>query len=166
MPMTTHAAAANVAIAPVARQVTVNLAQADAFELFTGGLSRWWPLATHSCAGAAALRVDVEPRVGGQVIEKAHDGSTALWGTVLVWEPPARFAMTWHPGSAAERSTRVDVEFRALDAQRCQVDLVHSGWEARGDEAATVRGRYDGGWVSVLERYVQASADLARDARR
>jgi hypothetical protein len=145
-------------IAPVVKRLTVDLAQADAFELFTAGLSRWWPLATHSCAGAAADSVAIEPCAGGEVIERARDGSTARWGTVLVWDPPARFAMTWHPGSPPEQATRVDVAFNALDERRCVVELVHGGWEARGAEAETVRARYDGGWVAVLDRFAKATA--------
>lgn len=40
------------AISPVVKQVAVRLPPAEAFELFTHGLSRWRPLAMHSCARA------------------------------------------------------------------------------------------------------------------
>lgn len=144
-------------IAPVRKQVTVRLAQRDAFELFTVGLSRWWPLATHSCAQSNALRVVIEPRAGGAVLEHARDGTTAPWGTVLVWDPPRQFAMTWHPASDPRQATRVDVEFLDAGQGLCRVELVHSGWEARGMEAGPVRDRYDGGWVVVLAAYEAAA---------
>jgi hypothetical protein len=144
-------------LAPVRKQITVRLAPHDAFELFTAGLSRWWPLATHSCAQANALRVIIEPRAGGAVLEHARDGSTAPWGTVLVWDPPRQFAMTWHPASAPERATRVDVQFSDAGLGMCRVDLVHSGWDARGAEAGAVRDRYEGGWNGVLAAFEAAA---------
>jgi Activator of Hsp90 ATPase homolog 1-like protein len=143
--------------APVRKQLTVRLAQQEAFELFTAGLSRWWPLATHSCSQANALRVVIEPRAGGSVLEYARDGSTATWGTVLVWDPPRRFAMSWRPGSVPEQATRVDVSFSDAGQGMCRVELVHSGWEARGAEADTVRSRYDGGWNVVFAAYEAAA---------
>ena len=144
-------------LAPVVKSTVVALDPAAAFELFTAGLTRWWPLATHSCAGAAAREVTIEPRVGGRVIEYANDGSVAPWGTVLAWEPPHRFAMTWHPQTDPAQATRLEVRFSSVDEGRCQVELSHDGWQARGDAAATVRERYDGGWVAVLQRYAAAA---------
>lgn len=37
-------------------------------------------------------------RQGGRVTERLRDGSEAVWGALLVWEPPDRLVMTWHPG--------------------------------------------------------------------
>lgn len=142
--------------APVVKQMRLGLDPAAAFELFTAGMSRWWPLATHSCARAEARRVEVEPRVGGFVLEHAADGSSAPWGTVLAWEPPHRFAMSWHPGIDAARATRLEVEFRP-DGEGCAIRLVHGGWEARGDDGPALRQRYDGGWVTVLDRFAAAA---------
>jgi uncharacterized protein YndB with AHSA1/START domain len=142
---------------PVIKSLVVALDPPSAFELFTTGLARWWPLATHSCAGAAARDVTIEPRVGGRVVEHADDGSTAPWGTVLAWEPPHRFAMTWHPQADPVQATRLEVRFSAAHERGCRVELVHDGWQVRGDAAAAVRERYDGGWVEVLQRYAIAA---------
>jgi hypothetical protein len=144
------------AIAPVCRSVTVRLRPLEAFALFTEELSRWWPLATHSCTGVKARRVVIEPRVGGAVTEHAADGATAPWGRVLSWEPPAHFAMSWHPATPEREATRVDVRFCDAGDGLCRVDLVHSGWEARVDRPAA-RERYDRGWVTVLASYAAAA---------
>jgi uncharacterized protein YndB with AHSA1/START domain len=144
-------------LAPVVKSLVVGLEPTAAFELFTTGLARWWPLATHSCAGAAARDVAIEPRVGGRVIEYANDGSTAPWGTVLAWEPPHRFEMTWHPQTDSAQATRLEVRFSAAHEGGCRIELVHDGWQARGDTAVAVRERYDGGWVAVLQRYATAA---------
>jgi len=93
----------------VVKSIVVRLRPEQAFELFTAGLSRWWPLKTHSCAGVDALRVDIEPRVGGQVLEQARNGTQAPWGTVLAWDPPRHFAMTWHPAAGPAEATRLEV---------------------------------------------------------
>ena len=144
-------------LAPVIKSLVVALDPPAAFELFTAGLTRWWPLATYSCAGAVAREVTIEPRVGGRVIEYANDGSAAPWGTVLAWEPPNRFAMTWHPQTDPAQATRLEVRFSGADEGGCRVELAHDGWEARDEAAAAVRERYDGGWIAVLQRYAAAA---------
>jgi uncharacterized protein YndB with AHSA1/START domain len=151
------AAGCRVAPPPVVKRIAVRLAPDGAFDLFTREISRWWPLRTHSCAADDAVSVQIEPRVGGRIIEYARDGSTAPWGTVLAWEPPRRFAMTWHPMSDPAQATRVEVSFTSDAAGGCQVELVHSGWEARGVDADTWRTRYEGGWEGVLDCYLQAT---------
>lgn len=142
---------------PVVKSLRVALPPSAAFELFTRELARWWPLATHSCAGADAVDVVIEPHAGGRVTEHARDGRQAPWGTVLAWDPPRHFAMSWHPASDPAMATRVDVRFAAADGGGCRLELIHSGWEVRGGEGAAVRERYDDGWVKVLERYAQAT---------
>jgi uncharacterized protein YndB with AHSA1/START domain len=64
--------------------------------------------------------------------------------------------MTWHPGSDPSRATRVDVTF-SDEGDGCRVELVHSGWEARGAKADDARNAYESGWTGVLERYARAA---------
>ncbi len=150
-------------LAPVEKTRVVGLDPAAAFELFTAGISGWWPLATHSCSRAAARAVAIEPRVGGHVIEYANDGSTARWGTVLAWEPPHRFAMTWHPETDPAQATRLEVRFSATQEGGCQVELIHDGWRVRSD-AEAARDRYDFGWVEVLQRFTAAAEPASQEA--
>lgn len=140
------------AIAPVRKSVRVRTAPARAFELFTRELARWWPLARYSCAGDAAVAVEFDV-AGRQVVETARDGTRHVWGALLEWNPPHSFAMTWHPAQPAEHATRLDVRFVTADGWT-EVQLVHSGWEARGEQAFTARQSYEGGWTAVLEKYV------------
>ena len=136
--------------APVRKTVQVRLAPADAFDLFTRQMSRWWPLARYSCGGADAERVEFDLRAGGQVVEHTKSGQRHVWGTVSAWEPPQRFAMTWHPAHAPEEATHLLVEFAALAGGGTEVRLTHDGWETRGQQA---RDSYDGGWNAVLALY-------------
>lgn len=154
--------AAIVSPPPVLKSVVVALEPRQAFVLFTRDISRWWPLAQYSCAGADAVSVSVEERVGGRVVELAQDGSRHVWGTVQVWDPPRRFAMTWHPQSAPEEATTLAVSFTA-EGNRCRLDLVHSGWERR-PEPERARRNYDGGWDVVLAAYTDRAAQGTEEA--
>jgi hypothetical protein len=139
------------AIAPVEKTVCVRLEPEDAFDLFTRQLTRWWPLAKYSCGGTDALDVHFEQRVGGAVVERTRSGERHIWGTVTLWEPPHRFAMTWHPAVAVEQATRVTVEFAATSDGGTEVRLRHDGWEVRDQKS---RDSYDGGWQGVLALFV------------
>jgi hypothetical protein len=128
----------------------------EAFEMFTKHIAAWWPLATHSVGMEQATAVEIEPRVGGQIVETIADGSTSIWGTVEVWDPPARLRFTWHPGTPAEEATLVEVMFRQAGSGTI-VELIHSGWDSRPD-GATARAQYDTGWDFVFGLYVEAGA--------
>lgn len=146
---------------PLRKQLRVELDAEAAFDLFTLGMSRWWPLATHSCFQGEAQRVEFEPHAGGRVLEHAGDGRSSEWGRVIVWAPPERFSMTWHPANDPSQATHLEVTFTPEGDRTTLVTLVHSGWEARGESAAEVRGQYDKGWDGVLGRYAGACAHQA-----
>ena len=141
---------------PVKHRIVVPLAPADAFELFTADIARWWPFRSHSCAGDDALDVLFEPVVGGAVTEVARDGSRHAWGRLTAWAPPDHFAMTWHPAQPSEFATALAVRFAAV-AEGCEVVIEHGGWAARGDDAGPVRDGYDKGWALVLGCLVDAA---------
>ena len=143
--MSTEAAASTHqgAVAPVRREVRVQCDPDTAFELFTAHLGAWWPLGTHSVFGARGS-VAFED---GVVVER-RGSDQAVWGTVLRWDRPVGFAMTWHPGQGPERATEVAVDF-AVDGDGTLVTLTHTGWE-RLAEPEAARAEYDGGWPLVL----------------
>lgn len=145
---------------PVRHRLELPLAPADAFTLFTAGMARWWPFRGHSCSGERALDVEFEPRVGGAVVEITNDGQRHPWGTVTLWEPPLRLAMTWHPAQPVAHATRLEVSFVPC-AGGCELHLEHGGWEARGDQAADVRDGYQQGWGVVLARLAAAAKEGA-----
>jgi uncharacterized protein YndB with AHSA1/START domain/uncharacterized protein YciI len=131
-------------IPPIRREVLVDAGPKTAFEVFTGRIGAWWPVAGHSVHGAgSAVSFD-----GGRLLERSPAGEECVWGTVTRWEPPHALAFSWHPGAAPETATRVTVTFAAAGRQTL-VTLEHSGWEALADPAAA-RASYDQGWPEVL----------------
>ena len=97
---------------PIRRQVVVPAAADVAFAAFTSEIGSWWPVgAGHSVygdwsTGTVAFR-------DGQLVESGPSGATAVWGTVLDWEPPHRIRLTWHPGSDPAKASEVEVTFAA-----------------------------------------------------
>jgi len=138
-------------LAPVRHEVVVPCHKARAFEIFTQRMAEWWPLDTLSVGMADSAGVEVDARQGGKVAERLRDGGEAVWGTLLVWEPPDRPVMTWHPGHGEDDATEVEVGFSDT-ADGARVALEHRGWERRpGGEA--MRGAYAQGWQPVLAAF-------------
>ena len=141
---------------PVRKSVSVPRGARDAFDIFTRRIERWWPLAKYSCTHERARTVAIEPRVGGLVYEERDDGERFPWGRILVWDPPNRFVMTWHPGRDPDAAQEVEVRFTA-EGSATRVDLEHRNWQKLGADAAKVREAYDGGWPGVLEIFRNAT---------
>ena len=135
-------------LAPVMRTAFVRCTPERAFTAFTDEMSQWWPLHGHSVFLSDAASVTFED---GRLVERSTTGEENEWGTVLSWEPPHSFAITWHPGVNKGTDTVLSVSFRAEDGGT-RVHLEHAGWEAFGDKALERRASYDNasGWNAVL----------------
>lgn len=147
-------------LAPLTKTVVVPCGVERAFALFTSRIGSWWPLATHSVGEQNATGVEMQGRVGGQIVETVADGSTHVWGTLTDWEPPHRVAFTWHPGQEPDVATRVEVRF-AAEGSGTRLTLVHTGWANRPD-GGRARGGYDSGWEVVLAHLTAALEGAGR----
>ncbi|MFN8566257.1 MAG: SRPBCC domain-containing protein [Kouleothrix sp.] len=87
----------------------------------------------HSRSGDPRTTVLLERYVGGRLYERTPNGVEYVWGVVLVWEPPQRFAYHWHLGGGPAQPTRVDVSFTALDSAQTRVEVLHRGPELIGE---------------------------------
>jgi uncharacterized protein YciI len=134
-------------VPPIRREILVDANPATAFEIFTAGIGRWWPLDKLSLHGQHSTVAFTD----GRIVESSPDGETVVWGSVTRWEPPGVVAFTWHPGYSADRASHVEVTFAAAEGQTL-VRLEHTGWEAFADPAAA-REEYDHGWPIVLDGY-------------
>lgn len=144
-------------VEPLRKSVTVPACPPRAFEVFTAHFGEWWPLATHSVGLGQAAGVTFGDSAGGAITETLADGTTSVWGTVTVWEPPGRVAFTWHAGTPEAEATQVEVTFTPDGPDRTVVRLVHSGWERRPDGAAAREG-YDSGWEPVIGSFAELAA--------
>jgi uncharacterized protein YndB with AHSA1/START domain len=135
------------------KSLVVNCNRGRAFEVFTREIGSWWPTdSCHSIGGEKIVDVVFEERVGGRIFERYGDGGECDWGSVLLWEPPERFVMKWHPGRDDSRATELEVRF-AAEGERTRVDLEHRGWEVYAAEADEAQQSYDCGWDAVLGHY-------------
>jgi uncharacterized protein YndB with AHSA1/START domain len=151
-------------IPPVAKNIIVARAQADAFRLYTEEFGKWWPFATHSLGGDKVETATMETRLGGRIFERWKDGSLHHWGEILAWEPPHRVVHSWHVGHPAHEASEVELRFVALSPRLTRVELEHRHWEKMsGEKAREVRERYDNGWETVLIKGFGAFAGSAEE---
>jgi uncharacterized protein YndB with AHSA1/START domain len=145
-------------IPAVEKTVTVSLAQAAAFERFTRQITSWWPLAKFSIGNNAAATVAFEPlATGGKLVEHWPTGEAHVWGTITVFEPPARLSFTWHVGKSEDTAQLIEVFFSPDGTGSTLVRLVHTGWERLGEAAQETRDSYDRGWIFVLDCFAATS---------
>ena len=162
--MTTTATATS--IEPVRKTIRVQAPPAHAFEVFTAGLTRWWPL---DCGIGPKPRTKVlmEPRLGGRWLEISDQGAETCVATITTWEPPHRVVMLWQVNAQWKPDptmrSEVDVRFTADGPDRTMVELLHHKFETMGAEAgASMRKDVDGGWLRHMEQF---AAEAARSSR-
>ena len=142
----------------VRASVVVRAPIEHAFEVFTSDIGSWWP-DSHHIGSVPMVAAYIEPRVGGRWYELGDDGSECLWGVVLAWDPPKHVALSWHLDGdfrydpEITRSSRVDVRFRALDADTTLVELEHSGLDHHGPGWQRLQGPITRGWAFILGRF-------------
>jgi uncharacterized protein YndB with AHSA1/START domain len=157
----TEQATANV----VRHSVTVPIDPDGAFRLFTEEIGTWWPSDSHKLSEGPITEV-FEPREGGRWYELAEDGGQCTIGTVLVWEPPARFVLAWQLTPEWEhepdldRATQVEVTFVPEPDRGTRVTLEHRGFESYGEPGGGMRDSVgsEGGWPGLVHRYAEVAA--------
>ena len=156
-----------ITVAPVRKSVRVDAGAARAFDVFTAGLTRWWPR-THHIGAAAMKDAVIEPRVGGRWYERGDDGSTCDWGHVLVWEPNSRLVLTWDINADfqydPELRTEIEVRFIADADGSTRVELEHRRLDRFGARREEMRTIFDktGDWGQLLASFAQRAETSAK----
>jgi uncharacterized protein YndB with AHSA1/START domain len=99
--------------------------------------------------------------VGGNIYDRAVDGSECRWARILVFEPPDRVVFSWDisPHWQIERNpdltSEVEVRFFAETSERTRVELEHRNLDRHGAGWESVRDGIDNeaGWPLYLKRY-------------
>ena len=121
--------------------VTVAVAPAAAFDVFTRETDLWWRRGlAYRVGGRHPGTLMFEPRVGGRLFESFDtDGGKQVfeYGRITVWQPPSRLVFEWRNSNFVDSEvTEVEVLFEAVDAGT-RVTLHHRGWAAlRNDHPA------------------------------
>jgi uncharacterized protein YndB with AHSA1/START domain len=146
------------AVQPVRRQIVVAAPQEACFEMFTGGIDRWWPRSHH--IGDADLEAAIlEPREGGRWYARHVDGSETRTGYVMAWEPPERVVLAWQIDADWRYDptlvTAVEVRFVAEAPDRTRVELEHRDLDRFGPQAEKMRATFEGpgAWEGILSDF-------------
>jgi len=148
--------------APVRKSIFVNASQAQAFDVFTSGIGRWWPK-SHKIGPADLVRPVIEPKDGGRWYELDSDGSECDIGQVAAWEPPARLLLIWQLTAEFKFDPNLMTEVEVLftpEGSGTRVNLEHRNLERLGDTAEGFREAIDapGGWSGLLALYAEEAA--------
>jgi len=155
---------------PVRQSTLVRASAQHTFTTFVTTIGAWWPAQPFSAGKDRVREITVEQRQGGRVYETWDDGTDVDWGTLVTWQPPERFAMTW-TGTPAR--TEVEFTFAALGPALTRVTVEHRCWEALTDEQLAedcalpggyASGAYSRGWATILASLARAVTSGAHPA--
>jgi hypothetical protein len=144
---------------PVRQSTLVRSDASHTFDVMVRTIGAWWPVQPMSFGKERVRDVTIEQRAGGRIYETWHDGTTVDWGEMLVWEPPARFVMSW---LGTPEPTEVELSFNALGPALTRVSVEHRGWEALSEEQLSEdcaapggyrSGAYSTGWIRILSAF-------------
>ena len=144
----------------VRRQIVVPAPIERAFAVFTERFGDFKP-PEHTLLGAPIAETVFEPRVGGNILDRAEDGSECRWARILAYEPPNRVVFSWDISpqwrieTDPEQTSEVEVRFIAETPLRTRLELEHRRIERHGPGWEAVIQGVDGdqGWPLYLTRY-------------
>lgn len=148
------------AVQPVRVDTIVDVPIERAFELFVTRFDDVKPK-EHNLMPVPIAETVFEPRVGGNIYDRADDGTECRWSRVLAYEPPNRLLFSWDINGQWQietdpaKTSEVEVVFTAESDGRTRVRLEHRNFDRHGDGAAAVRTgvESDGGWPLYLRQY-------------
>ena len=140
------------------KSVTLPLAPAAAFDLFTQKIGEWWPPDRRHTQDP---RSEIFLLATGRFYERARDGREVELGYVRSWDVPNRILLDFFIATGPERPTEVEIAFVSRGAGT-EVTVMHRprpSSEALWSERAP---RYESSWDVVLSAlYLAAGACLS-----
>ena len=144
----------------VRKQITVEAAIDKAFAVFTERFGDFKP-PEHNLLNARIAETVFEPYVGGNIVDRAVDGSECRWARILAYEPPDRVVFSWDISPRWQivtdhnQASEVEVRFFIEAPGRTRLELEHRHIDRHGPEWQAVTDGVDGdeGWPLYLARY-------------
>jgi hypothetical protein len=149
-------------IGVVRKEIVVHSPIDRAFDVFTTRFGDFKP-PEHNLLGAPLAETVFEPWVGGNIFDRAVDGSECRWARILADEPPDRAVFSWDisprwqletdPSQTSE--VEVEVRFYSDTPEWTRLELEHRHIDRPGPEWQAVTDGVDGdeGWPLYLVRY-------------
>lgn len=147
-------------VAPVHKQVVVEVPAPRAFETFTARMGTWWH-PDHRLGDEPFAEIVIEPWVAGRWYEVDARGRERQWGRVLVWSPPVRVVLAWQLDADwnydPALETELEIRFSSRSPTSTLVELEHRHLERLGRRSLDVRASLSGpdGWSGLLERFAR-----------
>jgi uncharacterized protein YndB with AHSA1/START domain len=150
----------------VRQHVVVDAAIGRAFSVFTERFGDFKPR-EHNLLNAPIAETVFEPWVGGNIVDRAVDGTECRWARILVYEPPVRLVFSWDISpqwsivTDPDMTSEVEVRFDAETPERTRVELEHRHLDRHGPGWEAVADGVDGdeGWPLYLARYAALAAE-------
>jgi uncharacterized protein YndB with AHSA1/START domain len=144
----------------VHKEIVVDVPVEQAFSAFTERFGEIKP-AEHNLLGAPIAETVFEARVGGNIYDRATDGTECRWARVLVFDPPRRVVFSWDIGPTWQLETEpanaseVEVRFIEVSADRTRLELEHRHIDRHGPGWEALAGGVDNeqGWLLYLKRF-------------
>jgi uncharacterized protein YndB with AHSA1/START domain len=154
--------------ATVRKQVVVDVPIEHAFMVFTERFGDFKP-PEHTLLATPIAETVFEARVGGNIVDRAVDGSECRWARILAFDPPDRVVFSWDINPRWEietdvaQTSEVEVRFYAESPTRTRVELEHRHIDRHGPGFEATAEGVGGpqGWPLYLDRY----AALIKDDR-
>ena len=83
-----------------------------------------------------------EPRVGGNIVDRAADGSECRWARILAYEPPNRVVFSWDISpqwqveTNPDLTSEVEVRFFTDTQGRTRLELEHRNIDRHGPDGS------------------------------
>ncbi len=146
--------------AVVRKQIVVQAPIDRAFAVFTSRFGDFKP-PEHNLLGSPIAETVFEPQVGGNIIDRAVDGSECRWARILAYEPPGRVVFSWDISprwqieTDPNQTSEVEVRFYPESPDSTRLELEHRHIDRHGPESQFVTDGVDGdeGWPLYLARY-------------
>jgi uncharacterized protein YndB with AHSA1/START domain len=149
--------------------VTVPVAPAEAFRIYTERPAEWLP-PEHTFI-RDPQSIIMEPWAGGRFYERGADGAEVTRGTIVEWAPPGRLAVTWRIGPNwqpvfdDEHASVIVAEFSPAGADATEVTATYTHLDRHGEMAGLIRSAISNpGPVNTLQRYAEVVARRAAQA--